>query len=134
MVDERERALIGQIHTIETKNKKLMEDYQEQMKNKQEALDNGNTDFQTIILAIDFTKKLKAKKELADDLDNFIKELSKVQSHIQTQYRIDGIDQLTTSIDDILKQANIVEKLQGNFSIITNMSWVIYIQSCTEQI
>ncbi|CAF0725475.1 unnamed protein product [Adineta steineri] len=114
MIDNVEKALKNQIHTIEEKNQTSTESYLKQLTIKQKALSDHNGKFENILSTNDHTHLLEAKQSLTNYLEQLMKELKELKSPIKIQYCIEDVDQLQTSIDNILKQARIVESVLGN--------------------
>ncbi|CAF4042375.1 unnamed protein product [Adineta steineri] len=91
------------------KNKTTTENYLKQLNIKQKTLSDHNGQFENILSTNDHTQLLDNKKSLTNYLEQLMKELKELKSPIKTEYRIEGVDQLQTNIDNILKQARIVE-------------------------
>jgi hypothetical protein len=113
VIDERERTLRQEIQTITKKNNKLLEDYQHYLKSKQQMLHNQSKDFAPILATNDYTNLLQAKKTLTDYLEKITEELPELKQSIKIEYRVDGIDQLQSSVNDILKPIRIIEEKGG---------------------
>ncbi|CAF1030207.1 unnamed protein product [Adineta steineri] len=109
MIDNYEKTLKNQICAVEEKNKTISESYLKQLNIKQKTLSDHNGQFENILSTNDHTQLLENKKSLTNYLEQLMKELKELKSPIKTEYRIEGIDQLQTNIDNILKQARIVE-------------------------
>ncbi|CAF4184975.1 unnamed protein product [Adineta steineri] len=109
MIDNYEKTLKNQICVIEEKNKTTTENYLKQLNIKQKTLSDHNGQFENILSTNDHTQLLDNKKSLTNYLEQLMKELKELKSPIKTEYRIEGVDQLQTNIDNILKQARIVE-------------------------
>ncbi|CAF1013599.1 unnamed protein product [Adineta steineri] len=62
-----------------------------------------------LLTDINDNKNIQSITKTFDDLQQLMKELKELKSPIKTEYRIEGVDQLQTNIDNILKQARIVE-------------------------
>lgn len=114
MINSYEEALKNQVHAIEEKNKLLAENYLALLNSKQETLSNQNRGFENILSTKDHTQLLEAKRRLTDYLEQLTKELQELKPPIKTDYCIEGIDKLQASINDILKQARVVEQKPGN--------------------
>ncbi|CAF1139485.1 unnamed protein product [Adineta steineri] len=114
MIDNYEEALKNQIRAIEEKNKTSTESYWNQLNIKQKTFSDHNEKFENILSTNDHTQLLEDKKSLTNYLEQLTKELKELKLPIKTQYRVEGVDQLQTSIDNILKQACIIELTPGN--------------------
>ena len=114
VINEQEKALKQQIAEIETKNRTLIEDYQTQLKRKEQYLNEKKKYFGSIVSANDHTKLLQTKEQLTTSLTDMTKELDELKPPVKTEYDIKGIEQLQASIDDMLKQVHIVIQTPGN--------------------
>jgi hypothetical protein len=103
-----------QILDIETNNKRLIETYRTQLEAKKQNLQQQNSYLQSMILANKHIKLMKVKKQLTTKLNQISIELDELNPSIKTEYQVKGIDQLQTSVSDLLDQAMIVVKAVGN--------------------
>ncbi len=114
MIDNYEAVLKNQIQAIEEKNTALTVDHLGLLNNKQKTLSTHNGDFENILSTNDHTQLLEAKRRLTNYLEQVKKELKELKPPIKTEYRIEGVDQLQTSVETILKQVRIVKQKPGN--------------------
>ncbi|CAF0861618.1 unnamed protein product [Adineta steineri] len=114
MMDNFEKALKNQICIIEEKNKTLTESYLQQLILKQTIFSDHNRKFENILSTNDQMQLLEDKNSLTNYLQQLMTELRELKLSIKTGYRIEGVDQLQTSINNILKQARIVELVPEN--------------------
>ncbi len=114
MIDSFEEALKNQVRAVEQKNKTSTDNYLVLLINKKKILSTHNGDFENILSTNDHTQLLKAKRRLTDNLEQLTKELKELKPPIKTEYRIEGVDQLQTSVETILKQLRIVKQKPGN--------------------
>lgn len=134
LIDEREKTLQQELRTITRENKKLIEDYHHYLKSKQHMLHKQTSEFAHILTNNDQNKLLQAKNTLTEYLERITEELPQLKESIKTQYRIEGIDQFKTSLNDILKPIHIIQEkgLLIVFSIVSilrclnTMSAIIY--------
>jgi len=114
MIDSCEEALKNQVRAVEQKNKTSTDNYLVLLNNKQKTLSTHNGDFENILSTNDHTQLLEAKRRLTDYLEQLTKELKELKPPIKTEYRIEGVGQLQTSVETILKQVRIVKQKPGN--------------------
>ena len=116
IITNHENKLKQQIREIESRNKKLIEDFNTELRGKQKELSKRSIDFEHSVSTNDHTKLLQGHKALTEYLDKIIQELSELQPPILTGYRIEGIDQLQGVVEDIIKRTSITEWKQGNLN------------------
>jgi hypothetical protein len=114
MIDSCEEALKNQVRAVEQKNKTSTDNYLVLLNNKQKTLSTHNGDFENILSTNDHTQLLEAKRRLTDCLEQLTKELKELKPPTKTEYRIEGVNQLQTSVETILKPVRIVKQKPGN--------------------
>ena len=105
MINDCEETLIKQVQAIEEKNKTSADKYLAIPKRKQKELSGCNTQFETILSSNDHTLLLEAKNNLTTYLDQLTNELKALKPPVRTEYRLEGIDPLRTSVENLLKTA-----------------------------
>lgn len=110
MINDCEETLKRQVRAIEEKNKTSADNYLSILNRKKRELSGCNTQFETILSSNDHTLLLEAKKGLATYLDELSNELKALKSPTRTKYRLEGIEQLRSSLESILKTAHVVEQ------------------------
>ena len=109
MINDCEQKLIKQVQAIEEKNKTSADKYLAIPKRKQKELSGCNTQFETILSSNDHTLLLEAKNNLTTYLDQLTNELKALKPPVRTEYQLEGIDQLRTSVENLLKTARVGE-------------------------
>jgi hypothetical protein len=117
VIDEQEKALKQQIVEIETENMTLVQEYQTQLKRKEQHLNEKMRYFESLVSANDCIKLLQTQKQITTYSTEITKELDELKPPIKIEYEVTGIDQLQTSIDDMVKQVHIVAQMPGNFFV-----------------
>jgi hypothetical protein len=95
-IDEHERAVLDQSLSIETDQKKQIEEYQNSLQHEQQGLDVQKSNFTIILSVKDHTKLLQAKQGFVDYLYRTNVALDGLQSPTLTDYRIEGLYELPT--------------------------------------
>ena len=108
MINDCEQKLIKHVQAIEEKNKTSVDNYLAIPKRKQKELSGCNTQFETILSSNDHTLLLEAKNNLTTYLDQLRNELKALKPPVRTEYHLEGIDQLRTSVENILKTARVL--------------------------
>ena len=109
MINDCEQTLKKQVRAIEEKNKASADNYFAIQKRKQTELSGCNTQFETILSSNDHTLLLEAKNNLTTYLDQLTNELKALKPPVRTEYQLEGIDQLQTSVENLLKTACVGE-------------------------
>ncbi len=118
IISNHENELKQKIRTIEKRNNDLIEKFQKNLSNKQEALSKRSTEFQHTLLTKNYTKLLQDHQILIDYLKTTQQELNTLQYPIITVYDIEGIDQLQGTVADIIQRVCINESQKGNLKFI----------------
>jgi hypothetical protein len=113
-INNYEKALKSQIHAIEEKNNMVAENYLKLLNKKQGTLSNHNRDFGQILSTNNYTQLLETKTRLTDYIEQLSKELKELEVPVKTEYRIEGVGQLQTNINDILTRVRVIEQRSGN--------------------
>ena len=114
IVTKHENELKQKIRAIEKRNRGQMEKFEEQLRSKQEELNQSNERFQSFLTTKDYTKLLLKHDESIKDLTTMTKKLNEMKYPVQVKYRIDEIGQLQQTVADILQQTCVYECQQGN--------------------
>jgi sugar lactone lactonase YvrE len=107
IVTKHENELKQKIRAIEKRNRDQVEKLQKQLKTQQEKLNKSNQDFQDFLSNKDYTKLLLDHQQSLKDLKTTTERLNEVKYPIKTEYRIEQIDQLQSTIADILQQGDV---------------------------
>lgn len=109
MINDCEETLKKQVRAIEEQDKPSLDNYLAITKRKQKELSGCNTQFETILSSNDHTLLLEGKNNLITFLDQLMNELQALKPPFRTECRLEGIDQLHTNVENLLKPVRVGE-------------------------
>ena len=104
-LNDYEETLKKQVHAIEARNKKIADNYLTFLNNKQTELLALQSSFDQIITVEDYTQLLESHATLTDHLNRLTSELKTLKAPINIKYQLKDIEKLSSSLDNILKEA-----------------------------
>ncbi|CAF1391437.1 unnamed protein product [Rotaria sordida] len=90
-------------------NKKLIRDYEDKLNNEKKKLDQYEKEFTNIHSRNDLVKLLQMKEALTDNIKQIARDLEELKSLITIDYSIEQINELQTTLDNVLNHVRIVE-------------------------
>lgn len=111
MLDDREKYINEKLSDIDVQNKKKIEDYQEQLMNKYQRVQERYILFKQIVAAGDHITVLRERQTYEDHLNRMMDEWSKIEPPKFIEFNIDGLDQMKTTMARSIEEIRFVEKV-----------------------